>query len=415
MLFLLLSLVFSTPVDICKVTPTPYESAPVDYKLKYVQLIARHGDRTPSNSYKGDNGKFTCGYVEESHIYQETSGKVSHTATSKTSLIDKKKNPYAINYMWEGSCEPGQLTPEGISMHYKLGAHVRELYKSILPEVFDPELIHLRSSGKIRTLQSMEAFLQRFYPIKERGKYTDLEILTRPYEIESLKPNKDCCPIIKTLDTATAQSEEVINLRSNENVTKAYNKIKRVTGIADATGDLYDYVDMMAARVCHNEKYPCNDNECLDESDYETILDEYLIENKYFYAAGSAKYKLGFFVDEMLADAESALNGKVVYQHYSAHDSSIYGILGLLGEDTTQPIPYASTLAFEYLTKDGVNYVRALLNDKVLPLRLCAKENNICTFEEFETKLKAQVPQYSECGNTLSQRPISRKGWYTRN
>ncbi|EDS88604.1 hypothetical protein EHI_149330 [Entamoeba histolytica HM-1:IMSS] len=119
----------------------------------------------------------------------------------------------------------------------------------------------------------------------------------------------------------------------------------------------------------------------------------------------------------MLNDYTEALKNKVVYQQYTAHDTTIYGLLALLGEETTQPIQYASTLAFEYYNKADEMYVRVLLNDKVLKLNdICIEVDGMCKYSDFETKMKALIPKYEDCQVKDSiHRTLSRKGWYTYN
>jgi len=61
--------------------------------------------------------------------------------------------------MWKGSCAPGQLTPVGALQHRKLGAALRQIYVdklNLLPEMYDPDTIHIRSTGK-----SIEFFIYR--------------------------------------------------------------------------------------------------------------------------------------------------------------------------------------------------------------------------------------------------------------
>ncbi|BFU21978.1 histidine acid phosphatase family protein [Entamoeba histolytica HM-1:IMSS-B] len=420
-MFILVLFICLSYSQLCTPIRAQYKDVVNGYTLKYVQAIARHGDRAPGDSFYGDNGEFYCGTLEESHIYMNNGNKVSHTASSKATVIDKKNNPFAENYMWKGSCEPGQLTPEGITMHYQLGKHFDEIYRQhhqLLPTYFDPSIVKIRASAKVRTLQSAQAFLQTFYPLERRKSVVDIEIKTRPYEIETLKPNRNCCPKINELEEKIATNEDIIKRREEPTFKNVFNKLKRITGFQSGSSYLYDYVDLITARICHNVTLPCKDNECFTEDDYKILVNEYLYENKYFFNNEIAPYQLGFFIDEMLNDTDDALKSNIVYQHYSAHDTSIYGILSLLEYDTQIAIPYASTIVFEYYTKDNQIFVRTLLNDEVLKLnKLCTLIDDMCSLTEFESKLRAKVPQYSSCNDVAIKKPriISRKGWFTNN
>jgi len=123
---------------------------------------------TNNNESKTNNSLFP-----NSGLFNSNPGR-QESSSSQFNLFNNNpnsNNPFAQNYMWSGSCEPGQLTPEGITMQYQLGKHFDELYRnhhSLLPQYYDPNIVKIRASAKVRTLQSAQAFVQTFYPVERR-------------------------------------------------------------------------------------------------------------------------------------------------------------------------------------------------------------------------------------------------------
>ncbi|KAL7715794.1 Histidine acid phosphatase family protein [Entamoeba marina] len=330
-----------------------YQVLNSDYTPTYVQTITRHGDRAPTQSY--NDGHFDCDIREESHIYIENGKRPTHAATSKHVVIDKDNNPYASNFMWSGSCETAQLTPKGINQHYELG----ELFKPI----YQDQLGLVRASGILRTVQSAQAFMQRFYPLGQRQDEITVTIETQPYDIETMRPNENC-PYTFVLEKELLSSDEVVARRTAEPFYSSLERIKRVLSYTTHYSTLYDYIDFLIPKVCHGLDFPCRDGECITQKDYDVLIDEYTYENIYAYT-------------EMLDDA---FENAVVVMF---------------------PSPGADSLVFEYYTKNENKYVRVLHNNEVLDLTpICTITESLCNFEEFEEVMRSKVPDYSECHTT---------------
>ncbi|KAL7715053.1 Histidine acid phosphatase family protein [Entamoeba marina] len=415
-------LVVSVLANYCEPSRKQYQVLNSDYTPIYVQTITRHGDRTSGKSYNDDDGHFDCDIREESHIYIENGKRPTHAATSKHIVIDKDNNPYASDFMWSGSCETGQLTPKGINQHYELGELFKTIYQDQLglaPKIYNSSLVKVRASGKIRTVQSAQAFMQRFYPLGQRQDEITIKVETQPYDIETMRANRDCCPHITEIENEILSSDELIAKRTAEPFYSTLEKIKRVLQFTTSYATLYDYIDFLIPKVCHGLDFPCRDGECITQEDYDVLIDEYTYENIYFFGEDISQYQIGFFMDEMLDDAHDAFENGVVYQQYSGHDTTILPLLSILGSDVQVAMPYASVLVLEYYTKEENKYVRVLLNNEVLDLTpICTTTEGLCNFEEFEEVMRNKVPDYSECYTTKTQmnkRKIRTEGWYTRN
>ena len=410
----------------CDANRTTYIPAPSTYTLKYVQTLARHGDRTPSNSYTGDRAIYECNAHEESHIYIESGKRPSHAASFKNTVIDKN-TIYADDYFWAGSCESGQLTPKGISQLYKLGLEFDGIYRQTLkfiPTYFDTNKIKFRTTGKIRTFHSAQAFAQTFYPIERRKEVVDIEFVSTPYDIETMKPNSACCPYSQELEDQIVKEEKIEEMRQEEPFKSTFEKLKRITGYKSSLNFLYNYVDLMMPLICHNQSLPCKNDECMTYDEYLILLEQNNKENQFFFRKDLARFQVGFFVNEMIMDYNDALKNGTLFQYYSGHDTTILPLLSLLEQNLNIRVPYASTLVFEYFEKDGVMYVRVLFNGLVLDLSKVCKmnEEKMCTVEEYQKYMKDLIPTIEECEQTKlkkngknMKKPISREGWGSYN
>ncbi|XP_059502334.1 lysosomal acid phosphatase-like [Stegostoma tigrinum] len=92
-------------------------------RLHFVNLVYRHGDRSPIHTFKTD--------------------------------------PYKPKDWPQGF---GQLTQVGMRQQYELGQFLRERYKDFLNSSYDRQEIYIRSTDIDRTLMSAEADLAGLYP-----------------------------------------------------------------------------------------------------------------------------------------------------------------------------------------------------------------------------------------------------------
>jgi acid phosphatase len=142
---------------------------PSNLILKQIQLITRHGDRTPISSWKPNNttSKWVCrGIIGEDdeqlceHIHYElVLGKKipNHLVHIKDELDnphDKENlHPQHINK----ECYRGQLTTKGKEQMFKIGENLRKIYiekLNFLNDYYNNEEIFIRSTNIPRTKQS---------------------------------------------------------------------------------------------------------------------------------------------------------------------------------------------------------------------------------------------------------------------
>ncbi|RKO91652.1 histidine phosphatase superfamily, partial [Blyttiomyces helicus] len=129
-------------------------------QLRLVQLVTRHGDRTPTALVPNDSSTWNCSAGINTDIthMQNTWDIAQNAVTSK----DRGVKGWGA-FTWNGSCMPGQLTPEGAQMHVELGQDLRGIYVDelgFLPaSLQNGSEVYLRSTGVWRVQQSARAML----------------------------------------------------------------------------------------------------------------------------------------------------------------------------------------------------------------------------------------------------------------
>ncbi|XP_022094023.1 lysosomal acid phosphatase-like, partial [Acanthaster planci] len=147
-----------------------------------VNLLYRHGDRTPINIYPSD--------------------------------------PHRADTWPEGL---GQLTTLGMEMHYKLGQWLRNRYidSEFLNATYNRDSVHVRSTDSDRTLMSAESDLAGFYPPqgsqiwKPGFDWMPIPVHTIPLDEDYLlKTNGPPCPVYDELKAKTKYEKKYKDLEA---------------------------------------------------------------------------------------------------------------------------------------------------------------------------------------------------------
>ena len=121
-----------------------------------MQLLHRHGDRTPVHSLPGflENVSWNCSDSVLEDVAENDSLKL-------------RKVYFEGRQALRGNCMLGQLTKRGEEQLRQLGRSFRELYVEklkLMPREMDQELMLLRSTDVPRTIRSAYHFLSGLYP-----------------------------------------------------------------------------------------------------------------------------------------------------------------------------------------------------------------------------------------------------------
>ncbi|KAG1438025.1 hypothetical protein G6F56_012821 [Rhizopus delemar] len=155
---------------------------PPDLELRLLQIVHRHGERTPVrrrleklfpavwNLCEANTAMFST-------IAQFNQQKIDFTAVPVQRVIETEKLEKP------GSCYYGQLTNLGRFRMTSLGQRLRQVYiekLKFLPDVFDEEGVYIRSTDYPRTQESVQQLITGgLYPKDKRPEGFQLKLRIR--------------------------------------------------------------------------------------------------------------------------------------------------------------------------------------------------------------------------------------------
>jgi len=284
--------------------------------LKLVHLLFRHGDRTPCNFYPTD--------------------------------------PYKDESLWPVS--PGQLTPTGKMMHFKLGQWLRERYSGFLSEKYIPDEIKVRSTDIDRTLMSAMSNLAGLYPPvgdevwNEGLAWQPIPVHTVPIQEDILLSDRPTgCPRLEELLTAAEQSQEIQSVYKENKELMEY--ISKNSGRTISTAYDMDYIyDTLFIESLYNFTLPSWTKSIFPGGAFQKVRDlSFLIHT---YTHELKRLSGGPFLDTMVSHWKEKINTSLYPKDmrvfmYSGHDSTIATVLNTLSVYNGIPPPYASLVMFE--------------------------------------------------------------------
>ncbi|PRP75986.1 hypothetical protein PROFUN_01702 [Planoprotostelium fungivorum] len=372
---------------------------PNDLKLRQVQMVFRHGDRTPIvkwNPYEPTQETIS---KEEAKpdlkkildwVCEDDYGKEQELITdiSKESLNTR-------------TCEAGDLTRLGKYQHQRIGAAMRSIYVDrlgFLPRDLDPSVLSLRSTDVKRTKQSMQNQLSTLYPrtsdqpLATEESYSGMPITIRrdpkeatlqsetlyidhscgrvrelmkefsqsEYNKEFVKRERE--PLEKELSFYLSQKDEKGRNRSmtedrSQDATAAWSQRRSECSRHSAQTDVWEVFNRLEKVVSNTWWMP------------------------YSRSAELAKLGIGRLVGEISTAMQDKVEGRSTTKLalYSGHDSTIAPLLGAFKiTDGLHWPPYASNIRFELFEREKKeepsHLVRILFNNRLVQLPACREQ-----------------------------------------
>jgi len=175
----------------------PQASADEPLELVQVQVITRHGARTPLSERLPQRIKdqpWSCEPIEAT----DPSFQIV-TSTNQTIPYDEYKKSDLKSYgkpkVFGNSCVDGQLTLLGMKQMEGLGQLLRERYVKklrLLDEKFDPRQIWIRSTNTSRTLLTAREVMRGLYPPATRAPNETIKVHVSAFPDENLYPRSKC-------------------------------------------------------------------------------------------------------------------------------------------------------------------------------------------------------------------------------
>ncbi|ORX78455.1 phosphoglycerate mutase-like protein [Anaeromyces robustus] len=387
------------------------------YTLQSVQIVTRHGDRTPLTLVNdNEENVWQCKAPKEYVSINEPYGALTYLKFIDTAANPDYSNPFIRKSFWKGTCFPGQLTQRGSEQHVELGKALKEIYVDKLKFIDEKSLsdLYVRSTNVLRTQLSVQSLLSGFMPNRTEA----IPIHTLPHEIETTFPNQNACPVLKKLNQKIKNEENWKNyIKKNTELKKKLDTYMSYP-LNDDNYGFQKYVDVFLARACHNMKLPCVEENCKYTTEMlQQINDNADFEYGYIFskAEHSKKYLtvgIGYFLREIINNMGSTVGSKhdrdlsktPSFYIFSAHDNSVAPIMGALGVEPMEWPPYASNLIFELWKDndsniDSVNFndyvVRVIYNGEVIKTNWC--DFNQCPLSSLYYKFKEYFPSIDAC------------------
>lgn len=174
---------------------------PNGIKLELVQIVFRHGERTPVRPRFTDSIPVYWAQCQAAERFRaavfEHSGQWG-TLPFKRSIETSGAHGKAVKALGprgesDGLCVLGELTARGRETTLKLGERIRHLYVDqigFLPAKLDPSHLYLRSTSLTRTLESLQELVSGLYPSDTRTENYQPNIVTRLIFEDNLLPNE---------------------------------------------------------------------------------------------------------------------------------------------------------------------------------------------------------------------------------
>ncbi|KAF9205247.1 hypothetical protein BGZ59_000566 [Podila verticillata] len=397
-------------------TYSPLEGA----TLQKVQIMMRHGDRTPSSMLDGDDTVYNiCGNPQEA-FYPAGSAYGASPLPLKANIIVSNSNMFASGKYWPSSnCEIGQLTNRGAVQARQVGADLRSIYVDLLrflPETLPAnpdDFIYLRNTNVLRTKHTAMNFADGLYPAGFRTSGASATLNQYPESIENLVMNPTACP-----KAAIAFAAFLVTPKYLQSVIQNASANKRVNEILGVSDNikyaLLPTGDAIMPRYCNNLPLGCSKTDptnCLTAQDAIDAIARsmFMLSGPFRYGPMAETMKrlaAGPFLRELADNLRTTIRqsgsstgsaSKVYrpFEVFSAHDASLDMVLSVIADPNTPWPAYASTVILEtWQQASGQYVVRALYEGKVVPANAGLKCSlAACPAETFLAFIESYVPQ----------------------
>jgi acid phosphatase len=380
-LALLLRVALSFDPSYCEPPYPPYKPR-TDADLIQVQVITRHGARTPLHVPNAFSNIWKCANTELSSFNTSLSHAVHvHNSHGKSIFL--------------GNCQFGQLVDAGAAALRRLGTYLRGIYVEqlkFLPSGFVGSAFRFRSTSTVRTIHSQMSLARGLYPGD-----VPLVIETADKECDPWRRAGAICPRLK-------RAVEVLQ-GGSEWVARGFDDPEIIPPFSRALGTIWQHTnDAATSARCQKLPLPSNLSE--------KVIDEAVAlkarQMQFVYAHDSVfPLFFSFSAAEMLNEMIRRVNGerRTRFVHWSAHDGNILAFLGFLGYSDGRWPPYGSYIVVELwkFRKGRQLFVQFRYNGKLLNVPRFSF-SSVVPFDDFRKFVTNHMPRLVEdCGFNLTK------------
>ncbi|EEB05687.1 acid phosphatase [Schizosaccharomyces japonicus yFS275] len=189
-------------------SPAPGLDYPEPLELKYLQVIFRHGERTPVKDRLESAGIprdwKMCNNARR--FFAQIQGQKRWTVLGYERKMERPDHMTLNAPVQEPTesavCYHGELTDIGRTTTRQLGEYLRERYiqrLKFLPDALSQNSqVYMRATPLVRALESLEHVFEGLYPEEKRSGFLPV-IYNRNWAEENLLPNENNCPRLRQL------------------------------------------------------------------------------------------------------------------------------------------------------------------------------------------------------------------------
>ncbi|KAI0341131.1 phosphoglycerate mutase-like protein [Trametopsis cervina] len=342
-------------------------------KLVYVNTVIRHHKRTPDNLYPGENMLNTpwdCSDFEQFNSGGPTGARVFH----KTEVPDW--HPF-LSTFWNGTCDEGQLTREGLDDAVQHGQDYWAIYSGklgLLKSVNEQD-IFVRTSVETRTMQVASGLLTGF----DKSFATKVfPVTTQPSPIDSIPPSYPCPHANDVRNAYQSVPAWTDHLQANADLKARLDAMLGTAGLADWASWYDHFFDTFTSRTCSGHELPCNaTGACVSETDALKVFSIGDFEYNYIWnaAVNSTTYNqltFGVLLQELSQNFQLFRSGKETFKlrFFVGHDGTMVRLASALGFGKIAPLRWpalGSEINMEVWKTGNAHFVRVLHEGTVVP------------------------------------------------
>lgn len=372
-LFLISSFSFDKKCVAPLTTPQPIEGK----KLRFLQLLIRHGARAPLQAWLPSTarGYWLCD-SDEAIAPRMHAAPVDRYRRFKQ-VFDQRLVDYPPN------CRAGDLILSGMDQHDKLGKlyhdYLFQQHRLFNSLPVDPEETYFRCSDIERTFRSAEGFLHGAFPPQSPNEIMDIE--TDTSDLSILRPYDGFCKDLREVRKEYVKTQQYQDwIDSTWEIVKDFAQTLHLT---EKSGENINAVcDFVSTVYCDDKRLPADaQNETLQQACLNS-LGFYMYDYYQYNSTVAGSYTMRKMIS--VTDRHVNENGKLKFSLLSAHDSTISSILIFLKGKNFKTYnripPFASHLAMELWSSDDNPTeftIRFALNGEDIELEKMENKTNV--------------------------------------